>query len=73
MIERQVGTRKTTPREAKKEKTRGIAKEREGAMETSQLPERARVSLFPLSPLLASNTLQPPEKNTTNCARLDFC
>ena len=51
MIERQVGTRKTTPREAKKEKTRGIAKEREGAMDTSQLPERARVSLFHLLPL----------------------
>ena len=51
MIERQGGTRKTTHREAKKEKTRGIAKEREGAMETSQLPERARVSLFPLLPL----------------------
>ena len=51
MIERQGRTHKTTHREAKKEKTRGIAKEREGTMETKQLPERARVSLFPLLPL----------------------
>ena len=46
MIERQGDTRQKTHREAKKEKTRGIAKEREGTMETKQLPERARVSLF---------------------------
>ena len=39
MIERQGGTRKKTHREDKKEKTRGIAKEREGTMETNQLLE----------------------------------
>ena len=70
MIERQGGTRKTTHREAKKKKTRGIAKERKGAMETSQLPERARVSLFPLLPLFVFFLCHLKAHREARCARL---
>ena len=70
MIERQGGTRKTTQREAKKEKTRGIAKEREGTMETNQLPERARVSLFPLLPLFVFFLCHLKAHREARCARL---
>ena len=70
MIERQAGTRKTTHREAKKEKTRAIAKERERAMDTSQLPERARVSLFPLLPLCVFSLCHLTAYREARCARL---